>query len=201
MLLTKEIDETMWADVEAVLGPDGGGSGCWCMGWRRKDHLPQDEARAALQAAVEAGQVHARIAYADGVPVGWCTFGPRHSFYHARQHLRQADHLPDDTSWAIPCFFIKPGYRGKGVSQRLLEDVLQSLKAHGADTAEGYPFDAAMQDEASRADDETAADWAFTGSMKTFERGGFQASQQCMNGCLHVMIKELPEELPEAKGR
>lgn len=189
-IVVKRVSSDMWEEVEAVLGPDGGDDGCWCMGWRVKEHLPPKEAKDALRRLVEDEGVYALLAFVDGVPVGWSTFGPRSMFYHACVHLQKTERAAPE-GWAIPCFFIKPGFRGRGLARQLLAAILEEIQAEGGGLAEAYPFDHKVQDERSQQEGDLAADWAFTGSLKMFEEAGFVQTGVCMNGCLHYLSCEL----------
>ncbi len=72
----------------------------------------------------------------------------------------------DDTAvWAVSCLFVKRGYRGCGVSVKLLKAAVDFARQHGAPAVEGYPNDPKA----------TMADaFAWTGIASAFERAGFQ---------------------------
>jgi GNAT superfamily N-acetyltransferase len=140
----QEIGPSSWADVEKALGQLGCCGGCWCSFWR----LGKGEKAAAvrgvtakrrLRKGVLSGSVHGLVAYFNGDPVGWCTFGPRKDFPRLDQSSgrRNAD---QDGSWTIPCFFVQPGYRELGVSSALLVQALRILRDRKIKVVEGYPL-------------------------------------------------------------
>src|SRR5688572_287492 len=75
-----------WPVVERLFGPKGACGGCWCMWWRvamggKTWHAAKgDPNRKRFRQLIEAGDVHAVLAFAGDEPVGWCCFGPRSDF-------------------------------------------------------------------------------------------------------------------------
>ena len=54
------------------------------------------------------------ITYADGVPVGWCSIGPRSEITRLSRH--ELIHPLDDVPvWSIICVVIRGGHRKQGV--------------------------------------------------------------------------------------
>lgn len=75
------------------------------------------------------------LAYAGGVPVGWCGVAPRHLF-------RSLDDEPTPdaaTVGAIMCFLVQPEHRGSGIARRLLEQACEHLRDQGKTIAEANP--------------------------------------------------------------
>ena len=69
--------------------------------------------------------------------------------------------------WSLPCFFIKAGWRDRGVASALLAHALKSLKKRGAKVAEGYPVNLKPGQRLPNA-------FAWTGTRGLFERAGFE---------------------------
>jgi len=74
--------------------------------------------------------------------------------------LRRVDDLP---VWAISCFYVRIGYRRKGVTRALIEASIAVARKAGAPALEAYPFDGALSPSASG-----------TGYLSTFLRAGFR---------------------------
>jgi GNAT superfamily N-acetyltransferase len=65
------------------------------------------------------------LAYAAGVPVGWCQAAPRDGLLHLVRGRRLP---PDPSAWAISCVVVVPEARGKGLSHELLRLVVAELR-------------------------------------------------------------------------
>jgi GNAT superfamily N-acetyltransferase len=118
----RELTRRDWPVVERLFGSKGACGGCWCMWWRverggkRWEQTKGARAKRLMKRLVAAGRVHVVIAYDGKQPVGWCTFGPRGDF--PRLETVKAYRPPDDAAvWSIPCFFILPSHRGRGVGR------------------------------------------------------------------------------------
>ena len=66
----------------------------------------------------------------------------------------------------MPCFFVLPPFRGKGVSRQLLTAALAIAHAHGADTVEGVPGDPATKQRTPAA--------SYTGTVTPFAGASFR---------------------------
>jgi len=110
---------------------------------------------------VESGTSHGVLAFVDGAPVGWCAYAHKSEL----PKLQRSKALASDDApevWSIPCFFVKAGFRGCGVSRALLRHALRSIRAAGGRVAEAYPV---------RPPATNAA--AFTGTVPFLESEGF----------------------------
>jgi predicted GNAT family acetyltransferase len=140
---TKDLTPELWPAFEKLFGKNGACGGCWCMAWRiekgeRWDEVKGPTAKRRMRTLVTKGKALGVLAFAGNEPVGWCAYGPRADF----PKLDRARTLTCDDAervWSIPCFFVKNGWRGKGVATALLKHALQSLRQEGAEIAEGYP--------------------------------------------------------------
>jgi GNAT superfamily N-acetyltransferase len=156
-----------WPDVAALFGANGACGGCWCQFWKQSQagYLAGKGAanRRALRRQVAAGVVPGLLAYAGGEPVGWVAVEPR-AAYARLARARNLVAVDDAPVWSAPCFFVKRGWRGRGVAGRLLEAAAARARAAGAPFLEGYPID-------SQADLGDA--FVYTGAYSTFVRLGF----------------------------
>ena len=167
---TKEVNPTLWPEIEKLFGSNGACGGCWCQAWRIERSESWSEvkggvARARLQKDIREGTTHGILAFDADIPVGWCTFGPRDSF----PRLNRATTLKcNDSSrvWSIPCFFVSRKYRGKGVATAMLDHAIKVMKRLRVRIAEGYP---------SKPDKEGRyiAAFAWTGTRSLFRKAGF----------------------------
>jgi GNAT superfamily N-acetyltransferase len=157
-----------WADLEALFGPRGAVSGCWCMWWRQSgadhDRAGNDGNRNALRRLAETNPP-GLLGYLDGTPVGWCSLGRREEFARLNRSpkLKAVDGEP---VWSIVCFYVHPSFRATGVAAELLNAAVDHARASGASCVEGYPIDPA----GGRAQSVSA----FTGLLPMFVQAGFE---------------------------
>ena len=131
-----------WGDLEQLFGERGACGGCWCMWYR----LPRAEYergkgarnRSALRRLVGSGEPVGVIAYADGIPVGWCAVAPRSAFIRL-ETARTLKPVDDRPVWSVVCLFVERGYRRQGVSVLLLNGASDYARSLGAEAIEGYP--------------------------------------------------------------
>lgn len=168
----EDLKPESWAILEQLFGAKGACGGCWCMSWRiakgeKWTEVKGAQAKRRQKALVTTGRSLGVIAFADGEPVGWCAYGPRRDF----SRLDRAPSLACDDAdrvWSLPCFFVRPDYRGKGVGSAMLKAALQQMKKRGAEWAEGYP---AKQYDKTKP---IPGAFAWTGTLRMFESAGFE---------------------------
>jgi len=120
--------------------------------------------RRALKRIVDAGRVSGLIAYAGGVPAGWCSVAPREDF-PVLSRSRVLAPVDDNPVWSIVCFFVAKPFRRTGITAALIEGALAYAKKKGASIVEGYPVEpkkGVMPDA-----------FAYTGLASSFRRAGF----------------------------
>ena len=162
-----------WPTVEELFGKNGACGGCWCMWWRlpRGGKLWEENKGAnnkrAFRRLVTTGRASGCLAFAEGQPVGWCCVGPRADFPRLKR-TRGLDTGWGARTWSVTCFFIRAGWRHRGVATALLKEVVNLARAEGAGELEAYPV-------RTRTDGaETPAAFAWTGVARLFERARFK---------------------------
>lgn len=169
----KTLSAETWSDFERLMGEKGGCGGCWCMSWRVTqggktwDTMKGDPAKRTMKKLAAEGKARGIIACADGEPVAWCTFGPQADFPRLQ---RVKAYQVDDTAgvWSVPCFYIKPAWRGKNLSSMVLERALLEAKKCGAKVMEGYPVTKTKEG------DKLPAAFSWTGPEAIFLKQGFK---------------------------
>lgn len=138
---------------------------CWCMYWRigpsYRKHTPSENKMAFSQIVAEKPSP-GLLAFLDDVPVGWCQLTPKESLpILVKSH--RLKHESTKKVWSISCFYIKKGYRKKGVSGELIKAAAMEAQKAGAEILEAYPLDPEKTPSSSS-----------TGFVSTFERAGFK---------------------------
>lgn len=109
------------------------------------------------------------LAYLDGVPVGWCAFGPRTEMERLQRSrtIPKVDELP---VWSVVCFVVRTGFRRRGVARALLDGAISYARTCGAVALEGYPVDTAGA--------RISGSFAYVGTTSMFEAAGFTRVQE-----------------------
>ena len=155
----------LWPALEALFGKNGACNGCWCMYWRigsayRK--RPREQNKAAFREVVKRGPPPGLLAFDGDVAVGWCQLTPRDAlpWLDRAWRLKRVDVVP---VWSLSCFYVRKGYRRRGVTSALIAAALRGASRAKAPALEAYPLDADLTPSASG-----------TGYASTFARAGFK---------------------------
>jgi GNAT superfamily N-acetyltransferase len=123
---------------------------------------PCDANKAAFCELVKSGPPPGLLAFDGELAVGWCQLTPRDvlPWLDHTWRLKRIDDLP---VWSLSCFYVRKGYRKRGVTSALITAALDAAKRAGAPALEAYPLDANLTPSASS-----------TGYVSTFKRAGFK---------------------------
>ncbi|MDX3808633.1 GNAT family N-acetyltransferase [Bosea thiooxidans] len=162
-----------WGDLEDLFGPQGPSYGCWCNHFRMPQRLRMPllgaGARQLFEERVRRGPPPGVLAYADDEAVGWLQVGPRAHVPEWNNPRRASTPLPDapaedERNWAASCFFVRKGFRGKGVTGALLAGAVAFARESGARLVEA----AAMDNR-----DKRSPEGLYVGPESVFRRAGF----------------------------
>ena len=164
-LAIRPLTPDLWPALEDLFGENGACGGCWCMYWRigaayRK--RPREKNKAAFREVVKRGPPPGLLAFDGDLAVGWCQLTPRDAlpWLDRAWRLERVDDVP---VWSISCFYVRKGYRRRGITAALIAAALKVAKRAKAPALEAYPLDANKTPSASG-----------TGFASTFERAGFK---------------------------
>ena len=148
-------NEASWADLEAVFGAADPGR-CRCQrfkvtGWMWRDST-QEERTAMLREQTACDEPGAPatsglVAYVGEEPAGWVAVEPR-TAYRKLRTLRvpwsgRDEDKDDDGVWAVTCFVVRKGFRGRGLTYHLARATVEHARRRGARALEAYPMIAA----------------------------------------------------------
>jgi GNAT superfamily N-acetyltransferase len=131
---------------------------------RRISQAAAREEQAAFHRIVKQGPPPGLLAFDGERPVGWCQLTPREdlSWLNRKQALVPVDEMP---VFAVSCFYVRSGYRRRGIMAALIAEALKTAKSANAPALEAYPVDTAQAGSTSN---------VFTGTASTFRRLGFR---------------------------
>ena len=146
-------NEASCEDLLSVFGNRGYTGRCLCQRFRTTseewwyDPIPREERVFRLRQQTDCGYpdsdtTSGLVAYLEDEPVGWCAVDMR------SEHLRlgqtpwkeRSEARDDDTVWALTCFVVRVGYRGRGITYRLAAAAVDFARDRGARALEGYPM-------------------------------------------------------------
>ena len=173
----RELTSDDWPHIKKLFGAKGACGGCWCMYWRvQKGDKPWDQVkgepnRKAFKKLVESGKARGVLAFEGDQPVGWCSFGKRVDFPRL-DRVKAYQHEDTKGVWSINCFYIKAGYRGKGLGMLMAKKAVAAIKKRRGKIIEAYP--ATLTKDGKRLPDA----FVCTGPEVIFERLGFKEIQR-----------------------
>lgn len=145
-------NDASWDDLVAIFGTTDPGQ-CQCqrfkvLTWIWRDST-QEERTAMLRAQTACGNPDAArtsglVAYVDDEPAGWVAVEPRTAYPKLRTSRvpwsgRDED-KDDDGVWAVTCFVVRKGFRGRGLTYPLARATIDFARARGARSLEAYPM-------------------------------------------------------------
>ena len=143
-------NEASWDDLDAVFDARDA-SRCRCqrfkvVGWMWRDStLAERLARQQAQTGCgrpDAASTSGLLAYVGDEPAGWVAVEPRPAYPKLRSLRvpwtgRQEDR-DDPGVWAVTCFVVRRGYRGRGLTYLLARAAVDFARGRGADALEAY---------------------------------------------------------------
>lgn len=146
-------NEASWADLVAIFGTTDYPGRCQCqrfkvMGWMWRDST-QEQRTSMLRAQTacdhpDAPETSGLVAFVEGEPAGWVAVEPRTAYPKLRSTRipwsgRDED-KDDDGVWAVTCFTVRRGYRGRGLTYPLALATVDFARERGARALEAYPM-------------------------------------------------------------
>ncbi len=173
-LTVRPLRQDDWPVIETLFGQKGACGGCWCMLWRlpRGGKLWEENKGAknkrAFKKLVTTSRVHGCLAFSGREPVGWCCVGPRGDFPRL-ERTKALQTQWGERTWSLTCFYVRAGWRHRGVATALLKEAVKVARENGAKELEAYPV-RPKQDGSG----EIPAAFAWTGVPSLFEKQRFR---------------------------
>ena len=144
-------NEASWDDLVAIFGTTDYPGRCQCqrfkvLGWMWRDST-QEERTAMLRAQTACDDPNATatsglLAYVDDEPAGWVAVEPRTAYPKLRTSpvpwSGRDENKEDDGVWAVTCFVVRKGYRGRGLTYPLARAAVDFARERGARALEAY---------------------------------------------------------------
>ena len=146
-------NQATWQDLVAIFGTADYPFHCQCQrlkvtGWLWRD-TTLEERLVMHRASTACGQPGAEhtsglVAYLEDEPVGWVAVEPRISYPKLRT-LRvpwtgRDEDKDDDSVWAVTCFCVRKGYRGRGITYPLAQAAADHARERGAAASRATPW-------------------------------------------------------------
>jgi GNAT superfamily N-acetyltransferase len=145
-------NEASWDDLLAIFGTKDAGL-CLCQrlkvrGWIWRDST-LSERTAMLQDQTACDEPDATttsglVLLAEGEPVGWVAVEPRTAYPKLTGSpvpwKGRTEDRDDDGVWAVTCFVVRKGYRGRGLMYPLARATIDFARSRGARALEAYPM-------------------------------------------------------------
>jgi GNAT superfamily N-acetyltransferase len=152
-LIIVPANEAPWADLAAVFGASDYPAMCLCQRlkvagwiWRDSTQLQRMEMLRQQTGCGDPGATATSglVGYLDGEPAGWVAVEPRVAYPKLRTSpvpwRGRAEDKDDDGVWAVTCFVVRKGYRGRGLTYPLAEATIDFARSRGARALEAYPM-------------------------------------------------------------
>jgi GNAT superfamily N-acetyltransferase len=164
-ITVRPLTPDLWPAFVDLFGEHGACGGCWCMFWRiggKYTRRPRVKNRNDFRRIVNAGPPPGLLAFEGDKAVGWCQLTPRAALPWLNS-AKRTQAVDDQPVWSLSCFYVRAGYRRKGVSIALIAAALKAARRARAPCVEAYPMDAPR---------------SFTGMISTFRKAGFKKVAQ-----------------------
>jgi GNAT superfamily N-acetyltransferase len=167
-IVVQPATKARFGDVAAMLGPKNPDSSvCWCLShrldWKTNRQLAGPARGEYVKMLCSRRVAPGVLAYSGAEVAGWAAVAPRSELPFARS--AKIPHIDDLPVWSVWCIRVRPGHRGRGISQALLDGAVAYARSQGAPAIEGYPVD----NEGKKVD----LTMAYVGTRKLFEDAGF----------------------------
>jgi len=87
---------------------------------------------------IKENELQGYLVFENDNPIGWCNANNRLNYQRLLRDYDLIDN-PDDKVCSVVCFLIHPDYRRQGISQKILEKIIEDYSNTDYDYIESYP--------------------------------------------------------------
>ena len=144
-------NQATWQELESIFGTADYPFHCQCQrfkvtGWLWRDTSLEERLAMHRDATAcgdpDADHTSGLVAYLDDEPVGWVAVEPRIAYPKLRTSrvpwTGRHEDKDDDGVWAVTCFCVRRGYRGRAITYPLARAAADHARERGATAVEGY---------------------------------------------------------------
>lgn len=163
MIEIRELTHKNWDDFVSLMETDRQCADCWCLNHRKPAGCATGSAAKEIMKALPVEQkVCSLVGYANSECVGWISIDPMSSLVGHDLQATGKDH-----EWSIHYIFIKEGFRGQGLSTRLIQSAIEYAKSNGVKVISAFPIPPENQSRFPKDEAE------FSGRFSTYKKIGF----------------------------
>lgn len=165
MIVIKRLTSDTWTDFVSLMQTEAQCSECWCLNHREPAGCPTGAtAQAKMHQLTRDNKVGGLLAYQDQECVGWIAIDPMSELVgHDCQSSGKLN------EWSIHCIFVRDGFRGQGISNKLIRAAIDFAKSSGASLISAFPIPAENRKRFPVNEAE------FSGRFSTYAKMGFIA--------------------------
>lgn len=157
-------------------------AGCYCLESHIKEEVEskytREERREKATELIQNGIMNGYLIYDGDRIVAWCNAGDKTTFAPICENGEFAtDSLVKGKIKMLYCIDIAPDYRGKGIADQIIEQVLADAKEEGYSYVEGYPLS------------DGAYPYQYKGPVRLYEKHGFETYRK--NSWFYIMRKAI----------
>jgi len=178
------LTEDNWNLFEELMGEKGGCGGCWCMLFRlsSKEFVTNkyEGHKNLMHKIVIGGRPTGMLAIYQKKAVGWMALAPREDYIKIEKS-RTLKRIDDKPVWSITCFFVKKEFSKMGLSQKMIQAVIEYAAKNNIKMLEAYPVIPYAE--------KIPPPFLWVGVLSAFTSNGFTIVQQ--NGKSKTIVRRL----------
>jgi len=160
----KQLGTDTWTDFVSLMQMDAQCAECWCLNHREPTGCATGTAaQEKMKLLTDQNKVGGLLAYVGTDCVGWLSIDPMTEMVG---HDCQSTAKPDE--WSIHCIFVKDGFRGQGISTKLIQAAVVFAKENGAKLVSAFPIPSKNRSKFPPNEAE------FSGRFSTYAKLGFK---------------------------
>lgn len=98
----------------------------------------RDMSRSLIINRINKNELRGYLVFENDKPIGWCNANDRLNYQRLLRDYDLIDN-PNDKVCSVVCFLIHPDYRRKGISQKIIEQIISDYSNTDYDYIESYP--------------------------------------------------------------